>query len=116
MKTPRKLEKQFNRILDIKYENPNGGAYAYIQFLAYTRELLATLRSLRTAGRQMESIEGICWLFNEYLGARFTPRHKIIFEEKQSEMRRIFDSIRQGFAEAELKRPYTWKLYHAQAA
>ena len=78
----KKIESYFSRIESIRYENEHGGAYAYVQFLAYSRELMRLLRPFKRLEKEMETIESITWLFNEYLAAKFTPRQKSIFEEK----------------------------------
>lgn len=94
MQTHKKMESHFKRIESIRYENEHGGAYAYVQFLAYSRELLISLRSLKKFEKESEVIESINWLFNEYLAARFTPRQASIFEEKMIELKEIFGRIR----------------------
>jgi len=122
MKTPKKLELAFRRIEEIRYENEHGGAYAYLQFMACTRELLTMLRPVQKAERQMEAIEAMSWMLNEYLSVRFTHAHKLIFDEKKSEMKTIFAAIQDLFAAKNLapvkpeRRPFDGKLYHAQAA
>lgn len=106
MKTPKKMEAYFNMIENIKYENEHGGSYAYIQFMAYSRELVKLLRPLKEADRYTESIEATNWLLNEYLAVRFTPRHKTIFENKLSETKQLFVSIREDIAEMRVRRSY----------
>lgn len=103
MKTIAKIETHFNRIENINYENEHGGAYAYVQFLAYTRELLNQLRPFKKAEKQIEAIEGINWLFNEYLAARFTYKQKVIFENKLLEVKDIFNTLRRTLTEAGIK-------------
>lgn len=116
MKTTKKIEAYFNMIQGISYENENGGAYAYIQYLAYTRELLVMLRPFKKVDRQLEALEGINWLFNEHLAFKFTHRHKAIFEEKLHETRLLFDTIRLSLKEIDLlSLPEVGRL-HAQAA
>ncbi len=103
-------------IENIKYENENGGAYAYIQFMAYSRELLKALRPLKNMERQLETIEATNWLLNEYLAVRFTYRHKTIFENKLNETKQIFNSIRESFSEMPVRTPYGYKVHYAKAA
>ena len=116
MKIPKKLEKAFRKIGQINYNNEHGGAYAYLQFMAYTREILVMLRPVKKAERQMEAIEAMNWLFNEYLSVKFSYSHKVIFDEKLSEIKKIFESMEAIFEEKEIRRAYDGKLYHAQAA
>jgi len=116
MKTTKKIEAYFNMIENIKYENEHGGAYAYIQFMAYSREILRLLRPAKQVERQLEAIEATNWLFNEYLAVRFTYRHKTIFENKLSETKQIFESIRRSLNEPEIIPVYKYRVQHAQAA
>lgn len=116
MKTVKKIESYFKMIEGIRYENENGGAYAYVQFLAYSRELLKLLRPLKKVERQMENIESVNWLFNEYLAAKFTHRQKAIFESKLIELKEIFDSIRISLKKFETDHPITSRYAHRQAA
>jgi hypothetical protein len=116
METKKNLEKYSNLISGIKYENENGGAYAYLQFLAYSREVINSLRSVKKLERQIESIEAINWLFNEYLAVNFTFRHKIIFEEKINDVKNIFNYMNYVLGEIESKRAGDDSLIHAQAA
>src|SRR5688572_26076596 len=116
MKTPKKIDLYFNMIQNISYENANGGAYAYIQYLAYSRELLIMLRPLKKVEKQLEAIEGINWLFNEHLAFKFTHRHKAIFEEKMHETRQLIESIRKRIKEIDLSEINFNNRVHAQAA
>ena len=116
MKTPKKIETYFNMIENIKYENENGGSYAYIQFMAYTRELLKLLRPVKDVERQLETLESTNWLLNEYLAVKFTHRHKTIFENKLNEAKQIFDSIRESYNEMPVRTPYGYKVHYAKAA
>jgi hypothetical protein len=116
MKTTKKIDMYFNRIQSIRYENEHGGAYAYIQYLAYTRELLVMLRPLKKVEKQLEALEGINWLFNEHLAFKFTHRHKVIFEEKLHETQQLFNIIRHSLKKIDLlSLPEVGRL-HAQAA
>ena len=116
MKTPKKLETYFNLIENIKYENEHGGAYAYIQFLAYSREVLKLLRSVKNVEKYTEALEGTNWLFNEYLGVKFTFRQKVIFDNKLIETKEIFNSIRASFNTNRTNYYFTGRSVHAQAA
>lgn len=97
MNTLNKLEKQFRKIHEIKYENQNGGAYAYLQFMAMNRELMGLIKKAPEAKRELSALEGISWLLNEYLASRFTPRHKAIFETKMLELNEIMASLRHTY-------------------
>lgn len=116
MKTLAKAEVYFKQIEAIHYSHPEGGGYAYVQFLAYTRELIQLLRPVQKVEKQLDAIEGIRWLFNECLMASFTHRQKAIFENKLSETKEIFEAMRVSLhelvAEQAADRPYV----HRQAA
>lgn len=116
MKTTQKIEWYLNRIEAIRYENENGGAYAYIQYLAYMREILTMLRPIKRVEKQLDLLEGINWLFNEHLAFKFTPRHKAIFEEKIYETKQIFKTIRAAVQDSERFSASGSNLVHAQAA
>lgn len=116
MKIINKIETYFRMIEDIDYENPNGGAYAYVQYLAYTRELLRLLRPLKKVERQMDALDAISWLFNEYLAAKFTHRQKAIFESKMIESKEIFDAIRSALRQFQVEEPVSSRVLHRQAA
>jgi hypothetical protein len=116
MQTTKMIDQYLNRIQGIRYENENGGAYAYIQYLAYTRELLLMLRPLKKLERQLENLEAINWLFNEHLAFKFTHRHKAIFDEKMNETKTIFDIIRLSLKDFDRHSYTEQKLLHAQAA
>jgi hypothetical protein len=103
MKTTEKIEQYFRMIMEINYENKNGGAYAYVQFLAYTREVLALLQPVKKIEKQIEAIESINWLFNEYLSVKFTEHQKIIFDAKKREIKNIFETLKTSLNEIEVK-------------
>lgn len=117
MQTLKKIESHFVRIEGIRYDNEYGGAYAYVQFLAYSRELLILLRPLKKVEKQLETIESINWMFNEYLGAKFTPRQKSIFEEKMMETKELFQIIRSTLKQLETEFSIRrGRVLHKQAA
>jgi hypothetical protein len=116
MKTVKEIETYLDRVEAIRYENENGGAYAYIQYLAYIREIVILLRPLKKVEKQVEALEGINWLFNEHLAFKFTHRHKAIFEEKLHETQLLFNTIRHSLKKIDLlSLPEVGRL-HAQAA
>lgn len=116
MKALSKIETSFNRILNIRYDNEHGGAYAYLQFMAYSRDLLSALRPLKSAERQIEAIEGINWLFNETLSGSFSHSQKAMFETKMMEVKEIFNSIKVIVSESKIYAGEKDLSFHAQAA
>ena len=116
MKTSKKIETYFSMIEGIRYENQHGGSYAYVQFLAYARELVAALRPLKKLERQIDAIESVSWLFNEYLCARFSHSQKVIFETKIAELKETFNSIRLSLKSFEFEQAASGTHHHKQAA
>lgn len=116
MKTRAKIETYIGMIEGIRYENQHGGAYAYVQFLAYSRELLNLLRPVKQVEKHLDKIESIAWMFNEYLGASFTQRQKAIFEDNMSETKEVFSSIRSVLKEIDLNIVFASGSTHRQAA
>lgn len=110
------IETWMTKVEGIRYENPNGGAYAYVQYLAYTRELGKLLRPVKSLERHMEKIEATCWLFNEYLAASFTQRQKAIFEDQMSVTRETFDTMRMTLKGLDLNLIVAGENEHLQAA
>ena len=116
MKTITKIEACFSRIEGIRYENEHGGAYAYVQYLAYTRELLELLGSFSRIERELEQIESINWLFNEYLASRFTPRQQSIFEEKMIETKELIEKMRAAIIRYQREHPLSSRKYFQRQA
>lgn len=116
MNTRANIETWMNRIEAIRYDNPNGGSYAYVQFLAYARELSNLLRPVKQVERQIDKIESVSWMFNEYLSASFTQRQKAIFEDQMSETRETFSVIRNIIKGLDLNLIPVAEDLHRQAA
>ncbi len=96
MTKSQKIKSIIDGIQNISYNNENGGAYAYVKFLASARVLLQALKPYKQFEKQIEKIEAINWLFNEYLAVRFTNSQKVIFENKQLELKEVFETIAEG--------------------
>jgi len=116
MKTINKLDAYSDLISTVKFDNENGGKYAYVQLLAYCREVLTLLRSVKNSERQAEAIEAVTWLLNEYLGSRFSHRHQAIFENKLTELKQILSSVRILVNNPHLYRAEAERILHAVAA
>jgi hypothetical protein len=112
----RKIERYFNLITNIRYHNDNGPKYAYMQFLAYSRELIDALRPLKNTEQHCDSIERSCWLLNEYLGSRFTPRHESILVTQILEAGEIFRELSFIITRAEKMNKVQRTVHHQQAA
>lgn len=116
MNTRANIEGWMNKIENIRYDNPHGGSYAYVQYLAYARELGKFLRPIRQVDRQVEKIEAVCWLFNEYLGASFTQRQHAIFDDQMSVTRDTLEQVRQVIKGLDLNLIYGFPEVQRQAA
>jgi hypothetical protein len=93
MEKLRNIEWQIGLIKSIRYRNPEGGPYAFLQFMAYVRVLSGLLRSAGWADRELDRLEATSWMFNEYLGSRFTHAQEIIFENEMLEVMPLLDAI-----------------------
>src|SRR5687767_11900019 len=93
MNRSKQITRQLKLIAAINYDNPQGGPYAYLQFLAYNRELIRMLRSLKRAERQVEALEAASWLFNEYLAVKFTHSQRVIFDNTLLELKEVFSAL-----------------------
>lgn len=116
MRKSQKITGIINEIQNIRFDNENGGAYAYIKFLASTRTLLQALKPYKVFEKQIERVEGINWLFNEYLGVKFTNAQKVIFENKQLEITEIFADIKENLNVHELVNEESFIKHYAVAA
>lgn len=116
MTKSQKISALFSDILNIRYENENGGAYAYIKFLASTRLLLQVLKPYQAFERQVEQIEAINWLFNEYLGHRFGYSQKVIFDNKQFELRDMFQLMQEQLKVHHMVQEPSFIKHYAHAA
>ena len=111
-----KILELMSTIQTIRFENENGGAYAYVKFLASTRVLLQSLKTIKKLERQAEKIEAINWLFNEYLAVRFTNSQKIIFENSMLDLKETFQSIKENIEAQDLVNEESFIKHYAVAA
>ena len=116
MRITKKVNRYFNMIENIKYDNEHGGDYAYIQYMAYSRELIKLLRNTGKVERQLELIEATNWLFNECLTTRFSHTNKIVFDDKMRQTKEIFNLIKFKLNKTETNSLYERTTTHIQAA
>jgi hypothetical protein len=88
-----KIGKSLKKILDIRFDNEHGGKYAYMQFLAYARELVHLLRPMGNTQRQADAIEGIAWVLNENLAGKFSHTQRAVFETRMMDLRGIVNEL-----------------------
>jgi hypothetical protein len=108
------IRHQLTRIASIRYENPNGGPYAYLQFLAYSRELLRLIKPLKRVEKQADRLEAAGWMLNEYLGVRFTHAQQVIFENQLRELMPVFSEIEQMVSEVNSIAETSPAYFHTQ--
>jgi len=89
----RKMGKIINMLLGIRFDNEHGGKYAYMQFLAYSRELMNLLGEIPNAQRHVCAIEAIAWQFNENLSGKFGHTQRAVFETKMMDFRAIVNEV-----------------------
>jgi hypothetical protein len=99
MKTTEKINRYYAMIEGIDYNNREGGKYAYVQLLSYTREVLVLLQPLSKIQRQRVAIESISRVFNDYLSTSFGDQQRIIFDMKRRELKGIFDTLNKELCE-----------------
>ena len=49
--------------------------------MAHARDLTNLLQPAQIAENELSQLEAVSWLFNEYLGQRFTHAQEVIFEK-----------------------------------
>jgi hypothetical protein len=108
MRTTDKIEQYCQQIQAINYDNREGGRYAYVQFMSLTREVLLILQPLRVMQKQVEAIESINWVFNQYVGVKFTEHQRVIFDVKRRELKTILEALK-----ADLENLETQHYHHA---
>jgi hypothetical protein len=116
MTKSQKINQLFQDLLQISYENEHGGAYAYMKFLASSRMLLQVLKPYPAFEKQANQLESINWLFNEYLAVRFTYAHKVIFENKQFELRDMYHVMAEQLKVHILVQEESFVKHYAHAA
>jgi hypothetical protein len=108
------MGKIINKLLGIRFDNEHGGKYAYMQFLAYSRELMALLDELPNTQRYINAIEAIAWQFNENLTGRFSHTQRAVFETKMMDFRAIVNEVE--FTLNSRRHLTRSSVLHAQAA
>ena len=107
------MGKIINKLLGIRFNNEHGGKYAYMQFLAYSRELMFQLGELPNTQRYINAIEAIAWQFNENLSGKFSHTQRAVFETKMMDFRAIVNEVEFTLNS---RRHLTRSVLHAQAA
>jgi hypothetical protein len=88
------VEKVFEKIGAIDYQHREGGRYAYVQLMAFLRDLKNELASSGICEQEQQRLEADGDLLNDMVHLRFEAAHRLVFEDKMKELqemrRRIF--------------------------
>src|SRR5687768_10254434 len=96
MKTTEKIDYYSGLIKNIDYNSREGGKYAYVLFLSITREVLFLLQPVKQMEAHVKAIESINWIFNDYLGSRFSEHQRVIFDLKRKELLDILETLKKA--------------------
>ena len=111
MKEIQEIKELTALIFKIDYFNREGGRYAYLQFLYYSREILVRLQQLQL-DEKVRRMQIIREELNEQVGMKFEKPQQIIFVGKQIEINELLQNL-----ENELKqRPLVFEEFHALKA
>lgn len=114
MNRSKKLQYYMALVESVRYDNANGGSYAYMQLLAYNREIMHCMRDLGFEEELLTRVEAVSWIINEYLGAPFRHRHRLVFDEQKFELAEVFREVRSALLQVE--GPRLLSEPHARAA
>jgi hypothetical protein len=88
------LRKVFDKIAAIDYVQREGGRYAYVQLMAYLRDLKNELSSAGIYEQEQKRLGADGDLLNEMVHLRFEAAHRLVFDGTMKELeemrRRIF--------------------------
>jgi hypothetical protein len=93
MKTAEKVHLYSQLVQLIDYDHKEGGKYAYVQFLSYTRELLLLLRPIGDYEQVCETIEAINQQFNDDLCGRFGEKQREQFHSNRTQLQLLIWSV-----------------------
>jgi hypothetical protein len=79
------VEEIFRRVGEINYNNREGGRYAYVQLMAYTRQLIEHLRAQDAPNYLIDELCASGELLNALVPLKFEEEHRIVFNQKVRE-------------------------------
>jgi hypothetical protein len=94
MKAAAKIELYSQLIQHIDYDHREGGKYAYVQFLSYTREILCLLEPIPGWEEEIRLIEKINLYFNNYLCFSFGEEQRTFFHEQRVEIQLLLEKVK----------------------
>lgn len=80
------LDGIFQKIESVDYKHREGGRYAYVQLMAYIRDLRNFLLEKQVALTEVPVLQRAESLLNEMVHLRFELVHQIVFEDKIREL------------------------------
>ena len=83
----KELQLVFEKIRCIDYDGREGGRYAYVQLMAYTRDCMNLLLSMDPAHEALPGLRATAELLNALVSLRFGAEHRRIFDQKREEFR-----------------------------
>ncbi len=84
------IENNFKLLREIDYDNREGGRYAYVQMMAYTRELNNLLMAFHSSAKnEIKEIGDIHEQLNDLVALTFKARHRHIFELHSKKLEEI---------------------------
>jgi hypothetical protein len=96
------IAEYIEQVLGIKYNNRHGPAYAYVQFLAFSREIPQLLREQKGMENEVVWIESLREIFNEQLTEKFSEEQQRIFENSIDQLRFLSHKLMSGVDEKAL--------------
>ena len=84
MKTSEKIQLYAQLLQLTDYDHKEGGKYAYVQFLSYTREVLRLLEASPEFEGARALIEEVNFQFNEALCSAFGPQQRELFHAQRT--------------------------------
>ena len=96
------LQKVFDKIGAIDYVHREGGRYAYVQLMAYLRDLKNELSSAGIYEQEQQRLGADGDLLNEMVHLRFEAAHRLVFDGKMKELEEMRQRIFLG-REKEIK-------------
>jgi hypothetical protein len=84
----KEISKYSGMVAAINYDNREGGKYAYVQFLAYSREIM---NQLNTYGKNevAGAINELCLQLNDQLADSFREEQRTLFERCRKKLIQI---------------------------
>lgn len=104
----------FEKIGAIDYQHREGGRYAYVQLMAFMRDLRNELAREGICDPEQKRLVSTEDLLNSLVHLRFEPAHRLVFEDKMKELQEMRQRIfRTSGQEAEPHSEFSLSNNHA---